>query len=100
MVDAWRGSGQSQLVFARRYGFDAQRLGYWARRLRRETAGAESPMQFHPVRLVNRVGATVATGERPPIEIVFDDGRSVRVSRGVDPGELRLVLEVLSEGRC
>lgn len=100
MVQAWRRSGESQLAFARRHGLDPQRVGHWVRRLRAEPSGEDAPMSFHPVRLVTRGLAGERTGERPPIEIVLADGRVVRVPRGVDAGELRLVLTVLAERPC
>jgi transposase-like protein len=71
MVQAWRSSGESQRVFARRHGLDPQRIGHWVRRLRAEIVAEESPMPFHPVRLLHRGAATTGMSEQSPIEIVL-----------------------------
>lgn len=99
VVAAWRGSGESQSAFARRHGVDPQRVGHWIRRLDSETSGETSALPFHPVRVVHR-GVAVGAAECAPIEIVLADGRAVRVPRGVEARELRLVLEVLGDGSC
>lgn len=54
IVQAWRGSGESQVTFARRHGLDPQRVGHWVRRLRAEPNSDDAAMPFHPVRLVDR----------------------------------------------
>lgn len=99
VVAAWRGSGDSQIAFARRYGLDPQRVGHWIRRLGSETSGEKSALRFHPVRVVDR-GVAIGAAECATIEIVLTDGRAVRVPRGVEARELRLVLEVLGDGPC
>lgn len=57
IVQAWRGSGESQLVFARRHGLDPQRIGHWVRRLRAAPMAEDSLLSFRPVWLVNRGSA-------------------------------------------
>lgn len=91
VVDAWQGSGESIVGFARRFGLKRQRLSRWVTRLGRSEA---ERVHFHPVRVADR-------GPRGPaaayIDIDLGDGRRVRVAPGVAAEDLRRVLAILAE---
>jgi hypothetical protein len=101
-VEAWRASGASYRDFARRHGFDPQRLGWWATRLRASPQGASSRLardaerpavRFHPVQVIaceddarvvrDATARVIGTNEcTERIEIIDRDGRVVRVPAG------------------
>ena len=76
MVSASQASGKSVLSFAREYGLQPSRIGWWSARLQEESKGG---MRFHPVRRVEgeRLEARPST-----IEVVLLKGRRVRVPQG------------------
>ena len=86
VVEAWRSSGEGLARFARRHELTPNRLAWWARRL-----GAQEPVRFHAVRLVQRPESDSL------IEIELAGGRRVRVPRGFEAEDLRRVLGVLGE---
>ena len=91
VVEAWRRSGESQASFGRRYGIHPTRLSRWARQL---GDGAEEPLLFHPVHLVQRE----ERGWGGPIEIELGRDCRVRVARGFETRDLERVLGVLAQG--
>ncbi len=92
VVDAWRQSEASAAAFARRYQLDPQRILRWAKDL---DGPALSGVRFHSVRVVDRGDAATVALAPPVVEIVLLGGRRVRVPPGVDPSELRQILEVV-----
>ena len=87
VVNAWRESGESRAVFGRRYGLHVHRLYYWiaATEKRSKKSADRKHVKFHPVKVMPEKSEGAA-----PIEI-----RSIRVPRGFDPGELRVVIAAL-----
>jgi hypothetical protein len=104
VVEAWRRSGDTVPEFARRYGIHPRRLGRWAGQLKAPPGPGESEASvlFHPVRLVQQAdGARDRRRDGEPIEIVLDEGCSVRVPPGFAVRDLERVLAVLAQGvRC
>lgn len=92
VVEAWRGSGEGLGEFARRYGFEPRRMRRWAERLER----LPEPVRMHPVRVVEREDRGQPSDER--LEIVLDEGCSVRVPPGFAAEDLERVLSVLAVG--
>ncbi|MFN7955434.1 MAG: hypothetical protein U0610_27165 [bacterium] len=92
VVDAWRRSEASAAAFARRYQLDPKRILRWAKDL---DGPQPSAARFHPVRVVERGDPATVTFAPPIIEIVLLGGRRVRVPPGVDPSELRQILDVV-----
>lgn len=92
IVGAWRGSGESAAAFARRHDVDPQRLLRWAKDLE----GPRDLVRFHPVKLVHRGASAVLSAAPPTVEIVLVGGERVRVPPGVDPTELRRILDVVA----
>lgn len=84
-------SGLSDRAFAKREGFDPQRLSWWRRRFE-EVADAATTGQFVEVRAKAR--ATIPE----VIEIELGNGRIVRVPATVEPGTLAKLLGAI-EGR-
>ena len=85
VVDAWRQSGLSLVDFARRQAVHPRRVARWARRL-----PATPAVRFHPVQLVERSSPILPDSK---LELVFADGRLVRVPAELAAGALRHVLE-------
>ena len=92
MVDAWRRSGASASAFARPYKLDPQRILRWAKDL---DTPQHPTVRFHPVRVVDSGNSTTMSFGPPVVEIVLLGGRRVRVPPGVDPSELRRILDVV-----
>jgi hypothetical protein len=92
VVEAWRRSGERLWRFADRHGIHPRRLSRWAAELEAQ----EEAVRFHPVRLVERQERSGPSGE--PIEIVMEDGCSVRVPPGFAAEDLERVLSVLAVG--
>jgi hypothetical protein len=97
VLAAWRESGESGRAFGRRYGFDAQRLSWWRKRLEggEGTKADESATRFIPATLVETLVA------RPAREaaIVVRLGGEVTVeidSAAVSPSWLAALLGELS----
>jgi hypothetical protein len=83
---AARASGLSLRQFARRNGFDPQRLYWWQRRLQEPPPGA-APAFIE----VERDAAASRVG----MEVVLRSGRVVRVPPSFDPGAVRRLVELL-----
>lgn len=90
-VVRWKASGESVVVFSAREGIKANRLYYWASKLKREAktlVPAPTPM----MRLVRVVAKPSTTG------VIIDLPQSrarVVVEPGFDRGTLAVVLEML-----
>jgi transposase-like protein len=104
MVEAWRRSGDSPAVFARRHGLEDMRVRRWIARVGRTRVVVPAPkptITFAPVQVVEAtrpVDAQVAS-LASTIEVVV--GRAVvRVAAGFDEALLRQVLVVLAESTC
>ena len=94
VVEAWRESEASAAAFARRYQLDPKRILRWAKDL--DAPLNPRAVQFHPVRVVDRCDAPTPAFDAPIIEIVLVGGERIRVPPGVDPAELRQVLDVVA----
>lgn len=99
VLTAWRESGESGREFGRRYGFDAQRLSWWRKRLEcgelPKTGDAESATRFVPVTLVE----TTVARRRSEAAVVVLLGSEVTVeidSALVSPSWLAAMLGELS----
>ena len=92
-LKALQASGEPLEVFARSRGYSSQRLRWWGARLKLTTTPA-----LLPVRVVN--GGTDVRKEPPPIEVVLQGGRRLRVGRGFDQGELVELVRVLEAMSC
>lgn len=86
VLAAQRASGLSVFAFAKREGFDPQRLYFWQRRLGVETTGhARAAMEFVEVR----------AGAGGQVEVLLRSGRVLRVSEAIDPETLLSLCEAL-----
>jgi hypothetical protein len=86
-------SGLSDRAFARREGFDPQRLSWWRRRLGEVSGGAETA-PFVEVR------AKVSGRVEERIEIDLVNGRVARVGAAIDPVVLAKLLDAIEGRRC
>lgn len=86
VLDALDESGLSVAAFARREGFDAQRLYFWRRRL--EASVDESPKPAF---------VEVRRGTVDPVEVVLRSGRVLRVSASIDGAVLRHLVDALEQ---
>lgn len=109
-ADQWRKritealrSGLSIREFCRRQGVTEAQFYTWRRRLndqreRRVRRGRP------PVTKAGQTFALVTDGagglEQAGVELVWADGRRLRIGRGVDEVTLRTVLAVVDPGRC
>lgn len=88
-------SGESIPSYAKRHGFDAQRLYAWRRKLAAERSRSSTPA-FLAVRVAD--SASPAPVSRPHFELVVGGDRVVRVAPDFDAGALRRLVAVLEEG--
>jgi hypothetical protein len=86
-VEEWRRSGLGLKAFAAREGYNYGTLRHWVPLLRGQASEALVPASLTFVELK----AAVA----PPIEIVVDHRRVVRVPAAFDEAELTRVLDIL-----
>lgn len=90
-MKGWQRSGESAAQFGRAHGVAAERLRWWAWRLRarRRTEGALAFVEVAPA------------SSRPlpeALELSWPDGRTLRIPATVDSAALREVLKAI-EGR-
>ncbi len=95
-VEAWKASGLTAAVFARRLGVARATLFGWQWAIRRRDRGpAAAAPPFVGVRLVDRLHA------RPvPFDVVLPGKRVVRVRSGFDEAELLRLLVALARLPC
>lgn len=86
VLSRWKASGTSARVFAREAGIPESRLWYWNRRI----GDAEAPT-FVPVRIVPEESPEVPT----VFELIFGDGRRLRIPPTLTGRPLRQVLSAL-----
>lgn len=96
-LEAWRSSGGSMAGFARRHGLNAQRLGWWRKRLGGEAPGPR--IEFVPVRLPVSE-ATGGGGEPGSLEVVLAGGRRIRVTSGFEESALVRLVRALEGVPC
>ena len=96
-------SGQSIRAFCRETGVTEGQFYAWRRRLNGKAGGATP----HRIRAAGMAGATFALvheaaviPEPAGVELVWADGRRLRIGPGVDAATLRTVLAVLEPTRC
>jgi hypothetical protein len=91
VIDALNASGQSVASFAASWGFQAQRVFAWRRKLHENRAVAVRPVEF----------VEIDAHARPPsgrrYELILPGGGALRVEGGVDAGEVRTLVEILRE---
>ena len=87
-VEAWHAGELTQREYCRRHRLTKGTFGYWASKLRRETAGGTQLVE---------VGRTEAKPRQPglAIELAVDGRYLLRLWPGVDAAHLREVLSVL-----
>jgi transposase-like protein len=97
-------SGRSIRAFCREQGVTEGQFYAWRRRLNRKAQGA-APQRIRAA--AEMTGATFAlvheattTPEPAGVELVWTDGRRLRIGPGVDAMTLRTVLAVLEPERC
>jgi transposase len=96
-VQQWDKSGQGIEEFAAREGLKPELLTWWRWKLRTEQPApkTEAPLSFLPVHVIDT--PTQPEPCRAPIEIVFPNGRVVRVSPGFDRCTLERVVTIVAE---
>lgn len=100
IVQAWKSSGETAEQFASRHGLNAGTLGWWRSQLAKEAPAPRAGSRRRATRKCStaRFAEVVVT---PPatatsrLEVVTPNGHRVRVQGGVDPAELRALLQVL-----
>ncbi len=95
-------SGQSIRAYCRERGVTEGQFYAWRRRLATSGRGATGPraagaMSSATFALVQDAGATP---EPAGVELVWADGRRLRIGPGTDAATLRTVLAVLEPERC
>ena len=96
-------SGRSIRAFCREQGVTEGQFYAWRRRLTRQAQGT-APRRSRAA--AEMTGATFAlvheatTPEPAGVELVWPDGRRLRIGPGVDATTLRMVLAVLESPRC
>ena len=104
IVQRWRGSGRTVRAFCHAENLRESAFFFWRRKLARQgrhaskrmAAVANSTSPFLPVHLVEPSAAEPPRG----VEIVLEQGRSVRVRAGFDRQTLADVLAVLEARPC
>jgi hypothetical protein len=107
-VRQWKASGRSADEYATARGLNAGTLLVWSSKLRGECrhegrSGITETLKFVPVRVAEREDAlnSGSQGDDGRIEIVFGNGRMVRITGDVSARALSAVLEVVEGGqRC
>jgi len=97
-------SGRSIRAFCREQGVTEGQFYAWRRRLNRQAQG-RAPQRIRAA--AEMTGATfalvheaAAIPESAGVELVWTDGRRLRIGPGVDAMTLRTVLAVLDSPRC
>ena len=109
-ADQWRKritealrSGLSIREFCRRQGVTEAQFYVWRRKLSNQR-GPRCRRGRPPVTKVGQTFALVTDGtgalEQVGVELVWADGRRLRIGPGVDEATLRTVLAVVESGRC
>ena len=95
-------SGSSIRAFCRELGVTEGQFYAWRRRLNGKVQGAAKQRAHAAV--TGATFALVQEGGAPPepagVELVWADGRRLRIGPGVDAATLRTVLAVLEPERC
>ena len=101
-VEALLRSRQSAVRFADEIGVSVHTLRYWKRMLDLESRELEGrgrvPTSEAPTTFLE-VSAAMVEPASQAMEIVFDDGTTVRVPPGFDEASLRRVLSILGRAR-
>jgi len=96
-------SGLSIREFCRRQGVPEAQFYGWRRKLS-DQKGRRVGRRRPPEAKVGQTFALVSDGtgalEQVGVELVWADGRRLRIGRGVDEATLRTVLAVVESGRC
>ena len=111
LVDDWRQSGLSRAAYARQHRIGAHLLTYWEKKIlplarSREPISTLHPEVADPANAFVQVPLPMAVSSRPtpptasPIEIRLVGGALVRVSSGVDPDLLGVVVQTLMRASC
>ena len=111
LVDDWRQSGLSRAAYARRHRIGAHLLTYWEKKFlpsvrARESQSTNRPEATDAANAFVQVPLPMAVSSRPtpstasPIEIRLVGGALVRVSSGVDPDLLGVVVQTLMRASC
>ena len=111
LVDDWRQSGLSRAAYARQHRIGAHLLSYWEKKFlpsvrARESLSTNQPSAVDAADAFVQVPISMAISSRPtqptasPIEIHLVGGALVRVSSGVDPDLLGVVLQALARSSC
>ena len=111
LVDDWRQSGLSRAAYARQHRIGAHLLTYWEKKFlpsvgARESLSTNQPEAGDAANAFVQVPLPMAVSSRPPpstaspIEIRLVGGALVRVSSGVDPDLLGVVVQTLMRASC
>ncbi len=101
-VADWRAGGVSAREFAKRRGFSAKSLAWWAwslgkRESKRSDRKAITRAPSRKVAFVEVIERAAPAIAETAIEIALGSGRVVRVKRGFDRATLRTVIASLEE---
>lgn len=97
LVSAWKRSGLSQIAYSRQHQIGNHLLSYWRKRLGRAKIAPARGVDFIQVA---KEKPSSASPPPQPLDIVLSCGSVVRVSPGVDPALLRLVVTTLAGDAC
>ena len=98
LIQRWQASGLSIRAFCRQHHLATPSFYAWRRTLRERDRSAEQtapPLTFLPIH-VRDDDSSVS----PPLELVFANGRCLRIPIGFDPEQLRAVLLAVEELSC
>jgi hypothetical protein len=98
LLERWQHSGLSVRVFCRRHHLSEPTFYAWRRTLAQRPspdAGAE-PLTFVPLDIRHDAPPPLA----PALELVFGNGRLLRIPQGFDPAALRSLLAALEDPSC
>lgn len=97
-------SGRSTRAFCREQGVTEGQFYAWRRRLNRQAQGTAPQRSRAAAEMTGATFALVHAATPPPepagVELVWADGRRLRIGPGVDAATLRTVLAVLEPARC
>ncbi|WP_394829868.1 IS66 family insertion sequence element accessory protein TnpA [Pendulispora albinea] len=98
MLEECAASGESIAAFAKRRGFDPQRLRLWKQRLGNKSSTPAPAAEFLPVRVADTKPKETPRARISEFEVVLAKGRTIRIGKDFDSHSLCRLVEALEGG--